>query len=140
MRFEDLHGLTALPVDYVERRFRNEEIITVLPARASGGQHSVLVATPLKAAVVIGEAPESEHWMTYWAPWESVRILGDRATEGGQYGLSLMIGRLAFDAQLQGRDGQRALRDFVVAIQSRQSAGPSVRAAGSRRRLAPPSL
>ena len=121
MRFGDLHGLTALPVDHVERRFRNEEIITVLPARASGGQYSLLVATPPKAAVVIGETEESEHWMTYWAPWESVRILDDLA-EDDMYGLTLSIGRLTFDAQLFGSDGQRALREFVTAVQARQAA------------------
>ena len=126
MRFEDLHGLTALPVDHVERRFRNEEIITVLPARAGGGQHALLVATPPKAAVVIGETPEGEHWMTYWAPWESIRIVDDRATEDGTYGLTLGVGRLTFDAQLRGSDGQRALREFVVAVQSRQAAATSV--------------
>ena len=125
MRFGDLHGLTALPVDHVERRFRNEEIITVLPARASGGQYSLLVATPPKAAVVIGETEESEHWMTYWAPWESVHILDDEATDDGIYGLTLSIGRLTFDAQLEGSDGQRALRDFVVAVQSMQATSAS---------------
>jgi hypothetical protein len=128
MRFEDLSGLTVLPVDHVKRRFRNEEIITVLPARADGGQHSLLVATPPKAAVVISEAPESEHWMTYWAPWESIRVVDDRATEDGRYGLTLLVGRLAFDAELRGSDGQRALRDFVVAIQSRQAAATSTNA------------
>jgi hypothetical protein len=126
MRFEDLHGLTALPVDHVEHRFRNEEIITVLPALTGGGQHALLVATPLKAAVVIGETPEGEHWMTYWAPWESIRILDDRATDDGTYGLTLEVGRLTFDAQLRGRGGQRALRDFVVAIQSCQAAATLV--------------
>ena len=125
MRFEDLHGLTALPVDHVERRFRNEEIITVLPARAAGGQPSVLVATPPKAAVVIGGTLGSEHWMTYWAPWESVRILGDHETENGVYGLTLLIGRLTFDARMRGSDGQRALRDFVVAVQSHHVAATS---------------
>ena len=125
MRFEDLRGLTVLPVDHVERRFRNEDIITVLPARAGGGQPSVLVATPTKAAVVIGGIPESEHWMTYWAPWETVRIVGDDATDDGIYGLTLLIGRLTFDARLPGNDGQRALRVFVVAVQSRQSAATS---------------
>ena len=106
----------------MERRFRNEEIITVLPARAGGGRPSVLVATPLMAAVVIGGSADSDHWMTYWAPWDSVEIVGDQATDDGDYGLTLLIGRLTFDARLQGLAGQRALRDFVVAVQTRQSA------------------
>jgi hypothetical protein len=126
LRIEDLRGLTVLPVEHVERRFRNEEVITVLPARAGGGQPSVIVATPQKAAVLIGEMLESEHWMTYWAPWESVRIIGDQATDDGIFGLTLAIGRLTFDARMRGHDGQRALRDFVVAVRSRQLAATTV--------------
>ena len=122
MRFGDLQGLTDLPVEHVQHRFRNEEVITVLPVRGSAGRQSLLVATPSKAAVVIGEAPVSEYWMTYWAPWDTVRIVDDQATDDGLYGLTLSVGRLMFDAQLSGREGQRALRDFVVAVQSRHSA------------------
>ncbi len=118
--------MTDLPVDHMERRFRNEEIITVLPARAGGGRASVLVATPLMAAVVIGGTHDTEHWMTYWAPWESVQIVDDLATQDGVYGLTLLIGRLTFDARLRGSDGQRALREFVVAVQSRHLAAASV--------------
>ena len=122
MRFGDLPGLTSLPVDHVEHRFRNERVITVLPVRAAAGRDSLLVATPTKAAVVIGEAQAGEQWMTYWAPWDTVRIIDDQATDDDTYGLTLSVGRLTFDAQLPGREGQRALRDFVVVVQSRHSA------------------
>lgn len=118
MQFKDLQGLTSLPVEHVRHRFRGEEVITVLPVRTVGGRQSLLVATPAKAAVVIGEAPASDHWMTYWAPWDTVRIVDDQATDDGVYGLTLLVGRLTFDAQLLGRDGQRALREFVVVVQS----------------------
>ena len=126
MKFEDLQGLTSLPVEHVRHRFRGEEVITVLPVRTVAGRQSLLVATPAKAAVVIGETPPSEHWMTYWAPWDTVRIVDDQATEDGVYGLTLSVGRLTFDAQLLGREGQRALRDFVVVVQSRRSAPAAV--------------
>ena len=122
MKFGDLQGLTSLPVEHVRHRFRGEDVITVLPVRTAAGRQSLLVATPSKAAVVIGEAPASEHWMTYWAPWDTVRIVDDQATDDGVYGLVLSVGRLTFDAQLLGREGQRALRDFVVVVQSRRSA------------------
>lgn len=121
MRFVELRGLTSLPVEHVARRFRYEEVITVLPALGAAGQQALLVVTPSKAAVVIGEMPPSEHWMTFWAPWESVRIDDDRATDDGMYGLTLSVGRLTFDAELEGRGGQRALRDFVMAVKSRHS-------------------
>jgi hypothetical protein len=126
MHFEDLQGLTSLPVEHVRHRFRGEEVITVLPVRTAAGRQSLLVATPSKAAVVIGESPESEHWMTYWASWDTVRIVDDQATDDGVYGLVLSVGRLTFDAQLLGREGQRALRDFVVVVQSRHLAPASV--------------
>ena len=122
MHFGDLRGLTSLPVEHVRHRFRGEEVIAVLPVRTVAGRQSLLVATPSKAAVVIGEAPASEHWMTYWAPWDTVRIVDDLATDDGMYGLTLSVGRLTFDAQLLGREGQRALRDFVVVVQTRRSA------------------
>ena len=122
MQFADLQGLTGLPVEHVQHRFRGEEVITVLPVCTDAGRQSLLVATPSKAAVVIGDAPVSEHWMTYWAPWDAVRIIDDQATDDGVYGLTLSVGRLTFDAQLSGREGQRALRDFVVVVQSRRSA------------------
>ena len=126
MRFGDLQGLTSLPVEHVQHRFRGEEVITVLPASTVAGRQSLLVATPSKAAVVVGEAPLSEHWMTYWAPWDTVQIVDDQATDDGVYGLTLSVGRLTFDAQLLGREGQRALRDFVVVVQSRRSAPATV--------------
>ena len=122
MRFGDLPGLTSLPVDHVRHRFRNEEVLTVLPARATAGRDSLLVATPFKVAVVTGEAPAGEHWMTHWAPWDTVRIDDDEATDDGMYGLTLSVGRLTFHARLSGLEGQRALRDFVVAVESRRSA------------------
>lgn len=122
MRFVELQGLTSLPLEHVKRRFRNEEVIAVLPARGTAGRQTLLVVTPSKVAIVVFEAPASEHWMTYWAPWEAVRIVDDRATDDGNYGLTMSVGKLTFDAQLAGRNGQRALRDFVVAVQSRHSA------------------
>ena len=125
MQFGDLHGLTDLPVEHVRHRFRGEDVITVLPVRSAAGRQSLLVATPSKAAVVIGESPVGEHWMTYWAPWDTVQIVDDQATDDGMFGLVLSVGRLTFDAQLLGREGQRALRDFVVVVQARRSATAS---------------
>lgn len=122
MRFADLPGRTSLPVEHVQRRFRNEDVITVLPASAAAGRESLLVATPSKVAVVIGEAPATGHWMTRWAPWDTVRIADDLATDDGMYGLTLVVGRSTFHAELPGLQGQRALRDFVVAVQTRHSA------------------
>lgn len=126
MRFRDLQGLTSLPVEHIRHRFRNEDVITVLPASGTEGRQTLLVATPSKAAVVVGEAPASEHWMTFWAPWDAVRIVDDHATEDGSYGLTLLVGKMMLDAQLSGDAGQRALRDFVVQIQSHHAAIASV--------------
>ena len=130
MHFRDVQGLTGLPVEHVRHRFRGEEVITVLPVRTDTGRQSLIVATPSKAAVVIGETPISEHWMTYWAPWDTVRIVDDQATDDGVYELTLSVGRLTVDAHLLGREGQRALRDFVVFVQSRHSVPAHVQLVG----------
>jgi hypothetical protein len=122
MLFGELHGLTKLPVEYVQHRFRNEDVITVLPAQLGSGRDCVLVATPSKVAVVSSEVPSGSHWMTYWAPWDVVHIDDDEATSDGSYGLFLGIGSLRFHTRLRGPGGQRALREFVVAIQERRSA------------------
>ena len=52
MQFADLDGLTPLPVEHIEHRFRNEEVITVLPLRGSAGQPSLVVATPFILAKI----------------------------------------------------------------------------------------
>jgi hypothetical protein len=122
MRFGDLQGLTGLPVEHIRHRFRNEDVITVLPASGTEGRQTLLVATPSKAAVVVGEAPSSEHWMTFWAPWDAVRIVDDHASDDGSYGLTLSVGKMILDAHLSGVSGQRALRDFVVQVQARRAA------------------
>lgn len=122
MRFSDLRGLTGLPVDHVERRFRNEDIITVLPVRSASGRDTILVATPSKLAVVASASPVVGHWMTYWAPWDSVGIVDDEASDDGWFGLMLTIGRVPVDARLHGPEGQRALREFVMTIQGRRTA------------------
>jgi hypothetical protein len=54
---------------------------------------------------------------------ERIRLLID---DDGMFGLTLLVGRLTFDAQLSGLEGQRAMRDFVVVVQSRRSAPASV--------------
>ena len=122
MRFSDLQGLSGLPIEHVERRFRNEDVITVLPAHTLSGRETMLVATPTKLAVVASTALPNGHWMTWWAPWDLVAIADDEASDDGWFGLTLNVGRLVLEARLPGLDGQRALRDFVVAIRTRRSA------------------
>lgn len=124
MRFEDLHGLTSLPIEHIQHRFRNEEVISVLPGEGSARRPSLLVATPLKAAVVISESPAGEQWMTFWVPWDAVQIVDDFATDAGLFGLTLQIGRQSFVAEMSGPAGQKALRDFIVLVQSHRSAQP----------------
>lgn len=122
MRFSDLRGHTSLPVEHVERRFRNEDVITVLPVRTATGRDSILVATPPKLAFVVSASPVAGHWMTYWAPWDAVSIVDDEATDDGWFGLTLTIGRLPVAARLAGPRGQRALREFVMLLQARRLA------------------
>ena len=127
MRFKELTGLTGLSIDRLCYRFRNEEVITLLPVSDElTGRDCLLVATPVKLAVVIADAsPTSEDWMTHWAPWEVVRLAheAEPPAEGDDaYQLSVHVGGLTFHAYLCGDAGQRWLRDFVVATQARQEA------------------
>ena len=128
MRFEDLPGLTSLPIEPVRHRFRNEEVLTVLPASGEvAARDSLLVATSSKLAILTADAdPASHRWMTHWAPWEAVQLADEgalaAATEEETYSLTVYAGGLTFHARLWGPAGQRALRDFVVVVQSRRSA------------------
>ncbi len=128
MRFGDLEGLTSLPVDGVKRRFRHEDVLTVLPVSGEvAGRDSLLVATPPRLAILTTvEHPGSDQWMTQWVSWDTVGLAVEgalaAATEEETYGLTIDVGGLTFHARLWGPDGQRALRDFVVAAQARQAA------------------
>ena len=86
MRFEDLQGFTSLPVEQLQHRFRNEEVIAVLPGEGSARRPSLMVATPLKAAIVISELSGSQRWMTFWVPWDVVQLVDDFATDEGIFG------------------------------------------------------
>ena len=128
MRFEDLDGLTSLPIERVRHRFRHEDVLTVLPASgAVAGRDSLLVATSLKLAILTADTEtDSQQWMTHWAAWVAVRLADEgavaAATEEETYSLTVHVGGLTFHAQLAGPAGQRALRDFVVATQARRAA------------------
>lgn len=125
MRFEDLHGLTSLPVEHVRHRFRNEDVITVLPVRGATERDSVFVATPGKLAVVTNVSPVAEHWMTYWAPWDAVRVADAEAGDAGVHGMTLWVGSLSFHARLTGPEGQRVVEEFAAVVAARRSAAAS---------------
>jgi len=128
MRFGDLEGLTSLPIERVRHRFRNEDVLAVLPVTADvADRDALLVATVFKLAVVTGDTdPESPHWMSRWAPWDVVRLAVEEelapATDRETYGLTIHVGGLVLQARLPGPAGQRALRDFVVMVQARHEA------------------
>jgi hypothetical protein len=123
MRFGDLAGHSSLPIDFVEQRFRNEDVLTVLPVvREVTPQESLLVATALNLAIVTADAdPSSGHWMTRWASWHSVTLddEGQLASQDDVYALTVHVGGLAFQARLPGAAGRQAIRDFVLAASER---------------------
>jgi hypothetical protein len=131
MRFGDLAGLTSLPIERVKHRFRHEDVLTVLPVTSAVAEReALLVATAFKLAILTTvEHPESDQWMTQWASWDTVGLAVEgtlaAATEEETYGLTVDVGGLTFHARLWGPEGQRALRDFVVATQARQAAPAS---------------
>jgi hypothetical protein len=124
MRFSELSGLTGLPIDRLRHRFRNEDVLTVLPVSDElTGRDCLLVATPMKLAVVIADgSPSSDEWMSRWAPWEALRFVHEAEPlaepDEDTYRLTVHVGGLTFHARLQGDAGRRWLRDFVVAAQA----------------------
>lgn len=125
MRFRNLEGLIDLPIDAVRHRFRNEDVLAVLPVTTDVTvREALLVATAFKLAVVTGDTdPESLHWMSRWASWDVVRLAVEEelgpAMDEQTYGLTIHVGGLVYQARLSGLAGQRALRDFVVVVQDR---------------------
>ena len=115
MRFRNLKGLIDLPIDAVKHRFRNEQVLTVLPVHgAIAGRDSLLVATPNQLAIVTGDGRRHDHWMMSLTPWDDVRT-GEVDSEAGTHLLTVHVGTLVFHAELWGPKGEKALRDFVVA-------------------------
>lgn len=125
MRFGDLEGLTSLPIEQLRDRFRNEEVLTVLPARDSlTSRDSLLVATRSMLAILTGETAPTSGWMTRWAPWDGVHFADMGATVEGDdvFFLTIVVDRVRFHAELRGEAGRRALRDFVVAVEASRAA------------------
>jgi hypothetical protein len=115
VRFRNLEGLTDLPIDAVEHRFRNEPVLTVLPVHGVvTGRDSLLVALPAELAVVTADRRRREGWLTSFVPWEVVG-LGVVRSESGTHRLNVYVGALTLEAELWGPSGERALRDFIVA-------------------------
>ena len=120
MRFGDLEGLSALTIEQLHHRFRNEEVLTVLPVRAAGSAlDSLLVATSTMLAILTAEAEPGGGWTTRWAPWDVVRFadMGAAAMVEDLFFLTIVVHRTRFHAELRGESGRRALRDFVVAVE-----------------------
>lgn len=125
MRFGDLVGLTTLPIEQLRDRFRNEEVLTVLPVHADGSSRDgLLVATTTMLAILTGEATPAAGWMTRWAPWDGVHFADMDAigSDDDTYFLTVLVDRARFHAEMHGESGRRCLRDFVVAVQASQAA------------------
>ena len=128
MLFKTLRDLTSLPVQQIRRQFRNEEVRSVLPARAAvNGTESLLIATTSALAIVTATTG-SPRWVTRWAPWDSVHTGADvrstGRTDDGSHQMSVQVDRLRFDSTLPGRMGLRAMRDFIGVARERRSRLP----------------
>jgi hypothetical protein len=131
MRFRTLKDLSSLPVAQIRRQFRNEEVRSVLPARAAiNGTESLLIATTTALAIVsAASGPGGTGWVTRWAPWDSVHS-GEAIESTGQsddssHYLSVMVDRIRFDSLLPGKMGLKAMRDFIEVARERRSRLPA---------------
>ena len=125
MRFRNLKGLIDMPIDAVKHRFRNEQVLTVLPVHGDiAGRDSLLVATPDRLAIVTGDGRRHDHWMMSLTPWDDVRT-GEVDSEAGSHFLTVHVGTLVFHAELWGPQGEKALRDFVIAARNEAIAAPA---------------
>jgi hypothetical protein len=129
VRFMTIRDVTSLPVRQLRRQFRNEEVHSVLPARAAvNGTESLLIATTSALAIVTA-APGTPRWVTRWAPWDSVHTTDDVSSRGSSndswHHLSVQVDRLRFDSALPGRMGLRAMHDFIAVACERRSHLPT---------------
>ena len=126
MRFGELRGLTSLPIHRVRDQFRYEEVLTVLPVQdVVTSRETLFVATRTTLAVLTAVRVPPGHWVTRWAPWDTVRVTmpdGSFEQDFEVYRLVVAVGRQELLAQLHGEAGRRALRDFVVAFRTVQPA------------------
>ena len=122
MRFRNLIGLIDLPIDAVEHRFRNEQVLTVLPVHgAMAGSDALLVATSTELAVLITDNRQPDRWTTYRVPWELVG-LGALESEAGIHRIAIGVDSAVLSAELWGPEGEQALRDFVIAADAQHEA------------------
>ena len=127
MRFRNLKGLTGLPIDRIRHRFRNEDVLTVLPVTAGmTGRDALLVATSSKLVVLTADGrATSDDWMTYLSPWDSVSLRHESPTSDDDDGVTrLLVGvdTMTFEAALAGTRGTRAVADFVVIVEAQHGA------------------
>lgn len=128
MRFKDLKGLTGLPIDRIRDQFRNEDVMTVLPAVSDSERYeSLLVATPSALAIVTGEVGvHGERWMTRWAPWDVVHLHdaggADIADDPDAEleALTVVVGGAELQTEAEDEVARRGLHDFVAATLTRR--------------------
>jgi hypothetical protein len=124
MELEDLSPHTRLPIDRIASALKNVDVRSMLPAISDRTHDLVVAATPDGLAIVRGgggTATSREEVIVTTARWSQVR-LGfdlDRADDDDdpQFGLVIRVGRQALHAVSNGPNGQKVLREFVVAAQ-----------------------
>ena len=129
MRIGELRGLSSLPIPLLRDQFRNEEVLTVLPVRdAATSRETLFVATRTKLAVLTVLPMPHGHWVTRWAPWDSVSVAelaGPPVQDVDVYELGIRVSGQLFHARLRGEAGRIAIRDLVAAIRTSQATHPA---------------
>ncbi len=125
MRFDGLHELSSLHVDWLETLFHDEPVLAVLPVSEHGsGRSSVLVALPhMLGVMTLRLVAGRSRWETRWAPWGAVRLPSLRsATAASRARTAVDVDDRLFDGVLGGERGRVALREFARAVRRRRQA------------------
>jgi hypothetical protein len=124
LELADLSRQTRLPIDRIASALKTLDVRGILPAAGERTHDLVVAVTPEGLAIVRGSGgagTSAAEVIVTTACWSQVR-LGfdvDRADSDDDSGFDLVIrvGRQAFHAVSNGPNGQKVLREFVVAAQ-----------------------
>lgn len=123
IQLDALRGRTGLPLEQARSALADYDVRSVIPVTGRRAwQEYLLAVTSEGLAILTPHRDRHRHvrdFATKLMPWSRVR-LGARSAvceDESTFDVVVRVGRKTFIALLDGNDGQRTLREFVVAAQ-----------------------